>query len=216
MIIKSRFKSGHTPDCGVVHGKMTDQPASRGPHGRVKTFGTPELKPSQQPYSAPRLYARRVRYPDNCYLELYSVLATYETTISSQRAQRERLKISLPLISIDLFSSPTFRVQTRLQTKQHLKIQFTMGNLNLEVFKFGVYIMFPIAFMYYYGTNLDNRFTTPDFWPSKPEQTNRLPYERDEIKNELERLKEKRLYLREKRLREEKLEAMREGRSTQE
>ena len=65
-----------------------------------------------------------------------------------------------------------------------------------------MYIMFPIAIMYYYGTNLDNRFSVPDFWP-KPEQTNRIPFERDEIKSELERLRQKRLYLREKRVERE-------------
>ena len=53
--------------------------------------------------------------------------------------------------------------------------------------------------MYYYGTNLDNRFSVPDFWP-KSEQTNRIPFEKDEIKSELERLRERRLFLREKRL----------------
>jgi protein PET100 len=62
-----------------------------------------------------------------------------------------------------------------------------------------MYIMFPIAIMYYYGTNLDNRFSVPDFWP-KPGQTNKVPFERDEIDAELERLKRKRLFLREKRL----------------
>jgi protein PET100 len=65
-----------------------------------------------------------------------------------------------------------------------------------------MYIMFPIAIMYYYGTNLDKRFSVPDFWP-KPGQTNRVPFERDEIHAELERLKAKRLYLREKRLERE-------------
>lgn len=49
--------------------------------------------------------------------------------------------------------------------------------------------------MYYYGTNLDKRFSVPDFWP-KPEQTNRIPFEKDEIKSELERLRAKRLFLR--------------------
>ena len=63
-----------------------------------------------------------------------------------------------------------------------------------------MYIMFPIAIMYYYGTNLDNRFSVPDFWP-KPEQTNRIPFEKDEIKAELERLRRKRLLIREERLR---------------
>ncbi|KAK2628702.1 hypothetical protein QTJ16_001805 [Diplocarpon rosae] len=78
-----------------------------------------------------------------------------------------------------------------------------MGGPNLEVFKFGMYIMFPIAFMYYFGINLDRRFAVPDFWP-KPEQTNRIPFEKEEIHNELERLKRKRLELRRRRLEQEK------------
>ncbi|KAF2128894.1 hypothetical protein P153DRAFT_386095 [Dothidotthia symphoricarpi CBS 119687] len=63
-----------------------------------------------------------------------------------------------------------------------------MGGPNLEVFKFGMYILFPISIMYYFGTNLDGKFSVPDFWP-KPEQTHRIPYEREEIAKELERLK---------------------------
>ncbi|KAK4115290.1 hypothetical protein N656DRAFT_703643 [Canariomyces notabilis] len=74
-----------------------------------------------------------------------------------------------------------------------------MGGLNLEVFKFGMYVMFPIGIMYYFGTNLDNRFTVPDFWP-KPENANKVPLERDEIHAELERLRARRLYNRERRL----------------
>lgn len=66
-----------------------------------------------------------------------------------------------------------------------------------------MYIMFPIAIMYYYGTNLDKRFSVPDFWP-KPEQTNRIPFEKEEIHNELERLRQRRLFLREKRLEQDK------------
>ncbi|TVY52433.1 PET100 protein, partial [Lachnellula suecica] len=80
-----------------------------------------------------------------------------------------------------------------------------MGGPNLEVFKFGMYIMFPITVMYYYGTNLDKRFSVPDFWP-KPEQTNRIPFEKEEIHNELERLRERRLFLREKRLKDARRE----------
>lgn len=56
--------------------------------------------------------------------------------------------------------------------------------------------------MTYFGTNLDERFAVPDFWP-KPEQANSVPTERDEIKAELERLRARRLYLRNKRLAEE-------------
>jgi protein PET100 len=70
--------------------------------------------------------------------------------------------------------------------------------------QFGMYIMFPIAIMYYYGTNLDNRFSVPDFWP-KAEQTNRIPFEKEEIRSELDRLRQKRLYLRERRLEREAL-----------
>ncbi|KAM7223719.1 hypothetical protein V8F06_000735 [Rhypophila decipiens] len=74
-----------------------------------------------------------------------------------------------------------------------------MGGLNLEVFKFGMYVMFPIGIMYYFGTNLDERFSVPEFWP-KPEQTNKIPTDRDEIQAELERLRQKRLYVRDRRL----------------
>ncbi|KAI5465835.1 hypothetical protein BGZ63DRAFT_460540 [Mariannaea sp. PMI_226] len=62
-----------------------------------------------------------------------------------------------------------------------------MGGLNLEVFKFGTYVMFPIGIMFYFGTNLDNRFAVKNFWP-KPEECNKLPYDRDEIKAEYERI----------------------------
>lgn len=58
--------------------------------------------------------------------------------------------------------------------------------------------------MYYFGTNLDEKFAVPGFWPSK-EQTNRIPFEREEIKAELERQRAKRLWLREKRLAEERM-----------
>lgn len=96
-----------------------------------------------------------------------------------------------------------------------------MGGPNLEVFKvsqccytlrpssitnptlipkqFGMYIMFPIGWMYYFGTNLDSRFSTPDFWP-KPGQTHVIPFEKDEIAAELERLKSARLATRQRRL----------------
>ncbi|PNS14443.1 Protein PET100, mitochondrial [Sphaceloma murrayae] len=74
-----------------------------------------------------------------------------------------------------------------------------MGGPNLEVFKFGMYIMFPIGIMYYFGTNLDEKFSVPEFWPKK-EQTHQLPYDRKEIEEELERLKARRLAARARRL----------------
>jgi protein PET100 len=62
-----------------------------------------------------------------------------------------------------------------------------------------MYVMFPIGIMYYFGTNLDSRFAVPAFWP-KAEHANKVPFERDEIHAELERLRARRLYVREQRL----------------
>ncbi|KAJ6787637.1 hypothetical protein PWT90_06623 [Aphanocladium album] len=52
---------------------------------------------------------------------------------------------------------------------------------------FGTYVMFPIGIMYYFGTNLDNRFSVPDFWP-RPEECNKLPRDREELKVEYDRM----------------------------
>lgn len=62
-----------------------------------------------------------------------------------------------------------------------------------------MYIFFPIGWMYYFGTNLDQRFAVPDFWPKKDE-TNTIPFEREEIGEELERLRARRLEARRRRL----------------
>ncbi|KAK2803853.1 hypothetical protein FQN50_006861 [Emmonsiellopsis sp. PD_5] len=53
--------------------------------------------------------------------------------------------------------------------------------------QFGVYILFPIGWMYYFGTNLEERFSVPDFWP-KPEQSHKIPFEIGEIEKELARM----------------------------
>lgn len=71
--------------------------------------------------------------------------------------------------------------------------------------QFGMYIFFPIGWMYYFGTNLDQRFAVPDFWP-KREETNQIPYEREDIQAELARLKAKRLAGRERRLEMERMQ----------
>ena len=60
---------------------------------------------------------------------------------------------------------------------------------NLEVFKFGMYLAFPIGWMYYFGTNLDARFNVPDFWPNQ-EQSHRIPYDSDELKLEVRRIQQ--------------------------
>jgi protein PET100 len=50
-----------------------------------------------------------------------------------------------------------------------------------------MYVMFPIGIMFYFGTNLDNRFSVPGFWP-KPEESHKIPHTREEIKAEYERI----------------------------
>jgi protein PET100 len=70
-----------------------------------------------------------------------------------------------------------------------------------------MYILFPIGVMYYFGTNLDGRFKVPDFWPTEG-QTHKIPYEREEIKKEIERLKARNAEV--KRMREAEEARMRE------
>ncbi|KAI9657975.1 MAG: hypothetical protein M1821_002632 [Bathelium mastoideum] len=78
-----------------------------------------------------------------------------------------------------------------------------MGGPNLEVFKFGMYILFPIGIMYYFGTNLDGKFSTPGFWP-KEDQSHKIPFEREDIAKELSRLKARSLAAREQRIQAER------------
>lgn len=56
--------------------------------------------------------------------------------------------------------------------------------------------------MYYFGTNLDSRFSVDGFWPSKAE-SNQIPTDPDDIRAELERLRRRRLERRARRLAEE-------------
>ena len=41
--------------------------------------------------------------------------------------------------------------------------------------------------MYYFGTNLEERFTVPGFWPTA-EQSHKIPFDKNEIEKELERM----------------------------
>jgi protein PET100 len=61
-----------------------------------------------------------------------------------------------------------------------------------------MYIMFPIGWMYYFGANLEERFSVPDFWP-KENETHHIPFEKDEIQSELARLRARRLAARQRR-----------------
>lgn len=79
-----------------------------------------------------------------------------------------------------------------------------------------MYIMFPIAWMYYFGTNLDTRFTVPDFWP-EPESTHKIPFEKEDQLDMVKKLKDARLEKRRQRLEREqqegvKIESLGEGR----
>lgn len=60
--------------------------------------------------------------------------------------------------------------------------------------------------MYYFGTNLESRFSVPGFWPP-PEQTHRIPFEKEDMREELEKLKRMRLEKRARRLEMEAREA---------
>ncbi|KAE8347970.1 hypothetical protein BDV24DRAFT_157451 [Aspergillus arachidicola] len=81
---------------------------------------------------------------------------------------------------------------------------------NLEVFKFGMYVLFPIGWMYYFGTNLDDRFSVPGFWPTT-EQSHKIPLEKEEIDKELARMRTVDAIRREKRQREAQAQAQAEA-----
>lgn len=42
--------------------------------------------------------------------------------------------------------------------------------------------------MYYFGTNLDDRFSTKGFWPTA-EQSHKIPLDKEEIDQELSRMR---------------------------
>ncbi|QSL66522.1 hypothetical protein MERGE_000902 [Pneumocystis wakefieldiae] len=65
-----------------------------------------------------------------------------------------------------------------------------MNGTNLEILKFGIYVIFPVGIMYYFGSPSFYRKYVKElnFWPPK-EKTNCLPVNKNDIKNELHRLK---------------------------
>lgn len=69
-----------------------------------------------------------------------------------------------------------------------------------------MYIIFPIGWMYYFGTNLDDRFSVPGFWPTT-EQSHKIPLEKEEIDRELSRMRMLDAVKREKRQQRAALEA---------
>ncbi|KAJ1035737.1 hypothetical protein NDA13_000397 [Ustilago tritici] len=81
-----------------------------------------------------------------------------------------------------------------------------MAGPNLELFKFGVYLFFPLAVMVHYGDpEWYHRNVLPirdQFWP-KEESLYRPPRNSDDVKSALDEMKAKRLARREARLKEE-------------
>lgn len=68
-----------------------------------------------------------------------------------------------------------------------------------------MYLAFPIGWMYYFGTNLENRFTVPDFWPTQA-QSHKLPHGSEELREEVERIQR---VIKERRLKKEEEERIR-------
>lgn len=52
-----------------------------------------------------------------------------------------------------------------------------------------MYLAFPIGWMYYFGTNLDERFAVPDYWPTEA-NSHTLPYDHKDLKAEVVRLQQ--------------------------
>ncbi|KZT51001.1 hypothetical protein CALCODRAFT_443708 [Calocera cornea HHB12733] len=70
-----------------------------------------------------------------------------------------------------------------------------MGGPNLELFKFAVYVFFPVAIMFHYGNpEWYEKHVLPmkdTFWP-KEENTNKIPHDRATIRAELAKYKAER------------------------
>jgi protein PET100, fungi type len=69
-----------------------------------------------------------------------------------------------------------------------------------------MYLAFPIGYMYYFGTNLESRFSVPGFWPTQ-EQSHKIPFEREEIRAEIERAQRNLRERKERELQREKVAA---------
>lgn len=69
-----------------------------------------------------------------------------------------------------------------------------------------MYVLFPIGWMYYFGTNLEDRFSVPGFWPTT-EQSHKIPDSKEEIDRELARMRMRDAIRREKRKEQEAMVA---------
>lgn len=69
---------------------------------------------------------------------------------------------------------------------------FIPKGVNLEIFRYAVFVSSPIVFMYYLGRHTHDKLNVPDFWPD-PARLNQIPKDRVELKMEIERLRKERL-----------------------
>jgi protein PET100, fungi type len=76
-----------------------------------------------------------------------------------------------------------------------------------------MYVMFPIGIMYYFGTNIEERFAVHNFWP-RPEECNKIPHDRDEIRAEYERIVARQKLRQAKKFDEEKLRSQSQSQSS--
>lgn len=72
---------------------------------------------------------------------------------------------------------------------------------NLEIFRFAVYITAPICLMLYVGSHTHDKLNIEDFWPD-PNRLNRIPKDKAELRQEIERMNRERAERR--RMREER------------
>ena len=68
--------------------------------------------------------------------------------------------------------------------------------------------------MYYFGTNMDDRFSVPNFWPST-EQSHKIPFDKEEIDSELNRMRRVDAFRRERREKREREREAAEGQAVQ-
>ncbi|KAL1917331.1 uncharacterized protein VTP21DRAFT_4987 [Calcarisporiella thermophila] len=65
-----------------------------------------------------------------------------------------------------------------------------MAGPNLEIFKFGFYVFFPIAFMSYFGAPIfyDKHVRQATLWPDQ-DKLNKPPQTKEDLRAEVERLR---------------------------
>ena len=132
-------------------------------------------------------------------------LVTADNQISA-RSKGNTSRQNVPVYN----AAPPRRKPGSVQGTQYSRLTCTIPSLATNEFpgsiQFGVYVLFPIGWMYYFGTNLEERFAVPDFWPKK-EQSHKIPMDKSEIELELARMnRERDRRIMERKAREEQLQ----------